>query len=70
MLKIRLFVIRNWLGLMKGNLKTNLKKMENYLRENLIQIEVIFQKMAKGLKLHGRSLLLIRNVGHLMTNPR
>ena len=60
---------RNWLGLMKGNLKSifekNGKKFERKLNPNRSYIS----KDGKGLKLHGRSLLLIRNVGHLMTNP-
>ena len=60
---------RNWLGLMKGNLKSifekNGKKLERKLNPDRSYISV----KGKGLKLHGRSLLLVRNVGHLMTNP-
>ncbi len=60
---------RNWLGLMKGNLNIEFeKKGKKYLRKlnpdrNYISPE------GKKLKLHGRALLLNRNVGHLMTNP-
>ena len=40
---------RNWLGLMKGNLKTQFEKDGKLFEENLIHIEVIFQKMEKDL---------------------
>tara|TARA_B110000438_G_scaffold92616_1_gene92207 strand:+ start:3075 stop:5225 length:2151 start_codon:yes stop_codon:yes gene_type:complete len=60
---------RNWLGLMKGNLKTTfIKNGKNYERK-LNPDRSYISKDEKNLKLHGRSLLLVRNVGHLMTNP-
>ena len=60
---------RNWLGLMKGNLKTQFEKGGKLLERKLNPNRSYISKNGKGLKLHGRSLLLIRNVGHLMTNP-
>ncbi|MBD1151400.1 malate synthase G [Pelagibacterales bacterium SAG-MED25] len=60
---------RNWLGLMKGNLKTQFEKGGKLLERKLNPNRSYISKEGKGLKLHGRSLLLIRNVGHLMTNP-
>ncbi len=60
---------RNWLGLMKGDLVTRFEKEGKTLERKLNPNRGYISKEGKGLKLHGRSLLLIRNVGHLMVNP-
>ena len=60
---------KNWLGLMRGNLKIQFEKNGKNLERKLNPDRSYISKEGKGLKLHGRSLLLIRNVGHLMTNP-
>ena len=59
---------RNWLGLMKGNLKIEFEKDGKNLERKLNPDRSYISRKGLGLKLHGRSLLLIRNVGHLMTN--
>ena len=59
---------RNWLGLMKGDLVSQFEKEGKILERKLNPNRSYISKDGKGLKLHGRSLLLIRNVGHLMTN--
>jgi malate synthase len=60
---------RNWLGLMKGDLKIQFEKNGKKLERKLNPDRSYISRDGRGLKLHGRSLLLIRNVGHLMTNP-
>ena len=59
---------RNWLGLMKSNLKIQFEKNGKNLERKLNPDRSYISKEGIGSKLHGRSLLLIRNVGHLMTN--
>lgn len=59
---------RNWLGLMKGDLKSKFEKNGKIFERKLNPNRSYISKDGLGLKLHGRSLLLIRNVGHLMTN--
>jgi malate synthase len=60
---------KNWLGLMKGNLKSIFEKNGKTYERKLNPDRSYISKEGKKLKLHGRSLLLVRNVGHLMTNP-
>ncbi len=65
----KIICYKNWLGLMKGDLKIQFEKNGKNLERKLNPDRSYFSRDAKKLKLHGRSLLLIRNVGHLMTNP-
>jgi len=60
---------RNWLGIMKGDLQTEIKKNgKSFIRK--LNLDRTYKGVnGKKLKLHGRALLLNRNVGHLMTNP-
>jgi len=60
---------RNWLGLMRGDLKSIFEKDGKTYERKLNPNRSYISKNGKELKLHGRSLLLVRNVGHLMTNP-
>ncbi len=64
----KIICYRNWLGLMKGNLKSKFEKEGKLFERKLNPNRSYISKDGKGLKLHGRSLLLVRNVGHLMTN--
>jgi malate synthase len=65
----KIICYRNWLGLMKGDLKIQFEKNGKSLDRKLNPDRSYISKDGSGLKLHGRSLLLTRNVGHLMTNP-
>ena len=65
----KVIVYRNWLGLMKGNLKETFMKNNSELTRSLNQDRVYFNRFGKEISLPGRSLMLVRNVGHLMTNP-
>ena len=65
--KVRCY--RNWLGLMKGDLTADMEKNGKKFVRRLNPNRTYFSKEGKKISLHGRALLLNRNVGHLMTNP-
>ncbi|MCC5860818.1 MAG: malate synthase G [Gammaproteobacteria bacterium] len=62
-------VYRNWLGLMRGDLEERFEKGGRQVTRRLAADREYQAPDGQGLSLHGRALMFVRNVGHLMTTP-
>jgi len=60
-------VYRNWLGLMQGTLEASFAKGNRQIARRLDADRAFLSTTGEELVLTGRSLMLVRNVGHLMT---
>jgi malate synthase len=65
----KVLAYRNWLGILKGSLTEQVAKGGKTFTRGLSPDRLYKTPEGKELRMHGRSLMFVRNVGHLMTNP-
>ncbi|MGN6497560.1 MAG: malate synthase G, partial [Tsuneonella sp.] len=65
----KLAAYRNWLGVIRGDLEDTFEKGGKQVTRRLAEDKRVFLTEGSERRLPGRSLLFVRNVGHLMTSP-